>query len=243
MAALRGEPRLITYVRGGAVFSTSQACEKRGYPYGPPRRHCRSETCWVSHRIYPDPARADLIRQVFELYAFGTKSLKEDTASARSGADPSQHDKERQHRTQVLRLQQQYAAAQKIDAAYDDRLAGRITDEYWARRSGEWEAELVQVRGELAPREVASHDYSATGFDDSRTRKKRQKRLRFAESHRRATVARHRAIELRLQPRNLTPAHRKPFDLLARGNETEDWLGGRDSNPDNVVQRGRKRRR
>jgi hypothetical protein len=25
-------------------------------------------------------------------------------------------------------------------------------------------------------------------------------------------------------------------DLLVRGNETEDWLGGRDSNPDNVVQ-------
>jgi hypothetical protein len=28
-----------------------------------------------------------------------------------------------------------------------------------------------------------------------------------------------------------------------RPNEVRDWLGGRDSNPDNVVQRGRKRRR
>jgi hypothetical protein len=35
---------------------------------------------------------------------------------------------------------------------------------------------------------------------------------------------------------SLSIAYVKPFDLLAEGNETEDWLGGRDSNPDNVVQ-------
>ncbi len=34
----------------------------------------------------------------------------------------------------------------------------------------------------------------------------------------------------------LTPTYSKPFGLLAEGNETEDWLGGRDSNPDYTVQ-------
>jgi hypothetical protein len=35
---------------------------------------------------------------------------------------------------------------------------------------------------------------------------------------------------------SLSVAWVKPFDLLARGNENGDWLGGRDSNPDNRVQ-------
>jgi hypothetical protein len=35
---------------------------------------------------------------------------------------------------------------------------------------------------------------------------------------------------------SLSVAYVKPFDLLVEGNETGDWLGGRDSNPDNHVQ-------
>ena len=34
----------------------------------------------------------------------------------------------------------------------------------------------------------------------------------------------------------LCPTYAKPFDLLVEGNQTGDWLGGRDSNPDTVVQ-------
>ena len=34
----------------------------------------------------------------------------------------------------------------------------------------------------------------------------------------------------------VVPTYTKPFDLLAKGIETENWLGDRDSNPDNTVQ-------
>ena len=41
-----------------------------------------------------------------------------------------QDDKERFHRTAVLRLQQQYMAVRaKIDRAYEDRLTGRVSDD------------------------------------------------------------------------------------------------------------------
>ena len=39
----------------------------------------------------------------------------------------------------------------------------------------------------------------------------------------------------------VSPTYTSPFDLFVKGNETGDWLGGRDSNPDNVVQRRRRR--
>ena len=76
----------------------------------------------------------------------------------------SQGDRERFHRTAVMHLQQQYLAVQaKLDRAYEDRIAGRITDELWLRKSGDWEAELSSVRRETARHEHASHDYAATG--------------------------------------------------------------------------------
>jgi hypothetical protein len=37
---------------------------------------------------------------------------------------------------------------------------------------------------------------------------------------------------------SLSVAYRKPFDMLVEGNESGNWLGSRDSNPDNVVQSG-----
>jgi hypothetical protein len=35
---------------------------------------------------------------------------------------------------------------------------------------------------------------------------------------------------------SLSVTYRKPFDRLVEGNRSGDWLGGRDSNPDNGVQ-------
>ena len=35
---------------------------------------------------------------------------------------------------------------------------------------------------------------------------------------------------------SLLATYRKPFDMLVEGNENGNWLGGRDSNPDNRVQ-------
>jgi hypothetical protein len=76
----------------------------------------------------------------------------------------SQGDKERFHRTAIGQLQQRYLAVQsKLDRAYDDRLAGQVTDEMWSRKSAEWETELETIRGETAKHEQASHDYAVTG--------------------------------------------------------------------------------
>jgi hypothetical protein len=55
------------------------------------------------------------------------------------------------------------AVQAKLDKAYDDRLAARITDELWLRKSAECEAELGAIRRETARHERASHDYAATG--------------------------------------------------------------------------------
>jgi hypothetical protein len=73
-------------------------------------------------RLFADVVRASRSGEVADWIA---EALRE-----------SQDDKERFHRTSVLRLQQQYLAVQaKLDRAYEDRLAGRISDELWQRKS------------------------------------------------------------------------------------------------------------
>jgi site-specific DNA recombinase len=99
---------------------------------------------------------ADVVRRIqisAEVVEWITEALRE-----------SQDGKERFLRTSVLRLQQQYIAVQaKIDRAYEDRLAGRVSDDLWQRKSKEWEQELAEIRRGAALHESASHDYMARG--------------------------------------------------------------------------------
>ena len=38
----------------------------------------------------------------------------------------------------------------KLDRGYEDYLEGRISDAFWARKSGEWEVELATIEAELS---------------------------------------------------------------------------------------------
>ena len=38
----------------------------------------------------------------------------------------------------------------KMDRAYEDLLSDRITDEFWTRRSAQWEAEVATIDRELS---------------------------------------------------------------------------------------------
>ena len=149
----------------------------------------------------------------------------------------SEADKERYHRTAVMQLQQQYLAVQaRLDSAYDDRLAGRISDELWLRKSGEWEAELASIRRDTARHELASHDYASTGSKILELAKNAHSLFIQQNSHEQARLLRTLVSNCTFDRGSLSVTYVKPFDMLVEGNESGNWLGGRDSNPDNVVQ-------
>ena len=125
----------------------------------------------------------------------------------------------------------------KLDRGYEDRLAGTISEQLWARKSTAWEAELEAVCAALAKHDQANstHD-AATGA----------KILELSQQAYTLYVTQERTEQRRLlntllskctfERGSLTPTYTKPFDLLVAGNETGEWLGGRDSNPDYTVQ-------
>ncbi len=144
---------------------------------------------------------------------------------------------QREHRAAVMRLQRRHLAIQaKLDRAYEDRLRGVIHEELGLRKSAEWQDELEQVRAETARRDHASQNYAVTG---SRILELAQDAARLFEREEPAEQARLLRTLLSnctFDRGSLSPTYTSPFDLFVEGNETGDWLGGRDSNPDNVVQ-------
>ena len=149
----------------------------------------------------------------------------------------SQADKEREHRAAVMRLQQRHLAVQvKLDRAYEDRLRGIISEELWLRKSAEWQDELELVRAETARRDLASQNYAVTGSRILELARDAARLFDRQEPAEQARLVRTLVSNCTFDRGTLCPTYTSPFDLFVKGNETGDWLGGRDSNPDNVVQ-------
>ena len=86
------------------------------------------------------------------------------SAMPSSAAWKGQADLDTERAQTLVRLQQRERVVQaKLSRAYDDRLEGRIAEEFWTRKSTEWEADLTAVKAELARLSSAPPAYAATG--------------------------------------------------------------------------------
>jgi hypothetical protein len=114
----------------------------------------------------------------------------------------SQHDAERHQIAAVEQLEQRRRAAlSKFDRGYEDLLEGRISEEFWTRKSAQWEAELAVMEAERRRVQAPKKRYLDYGCRNSRTRKTGRNPLQIAESGRTAPIARNRALELHLRSR------------------------------------------
>ena len=119
---------------------------------------------------------------------------------------------------------------QRIDGAYQDKLDGKITEEYWQRRAAEWQTEELQILNRLtaleAPRqerllnaarilELANKAYSLYVSQNPR---EQAKLLKMVLSN------------CALDAISLYPTYRKPFDLIFRRAKKEEWYARVDSN-------------
>ena len=123
-----------------------------------------------------------------------------------------------------------------LDRAYEHLLAGKISDDLWARRSRVWESELEDTLAELARHDRASSHYLATGAKILELSQRAYELYVKQEPAQQRRLLNTLLSNCTFDRGTLTPTYSNPFDLLVAGNETEDWLGGRDSNPDYTVQ-------
>jgi len=117
----------------------------------------------------------------------------------------------------------------KLDRVYEDRLSDVISDERWTTKSGELQEELRRVRAEMDRDEGASQAYETAGLQI----------LELAQSAYSSYVTKNPREQARLVKTvvsnstfdrgSLSPTYIKPFDVVANGGKTGDWLLGLDS--------------
>jgi len=116
----------------------------------------------------------------------------------------------------------------KLDRGYEDYLESRISEGFWARKSGEWESELGTIEGKLSRLSGPAPAIRTTG----------EKILELAKNayflySQQSFTKRRRLLDTVLSNctfdrGTLCPTYAKPFDLLAQGHETGNWRAVRD---------------
>ena len=112
-------------------------------------------------------------------------------------------------------------------------MSGRISEEFWTRKSQEWEAELQATEAERTRLQLPQAPATATVEKILELAKQAE----FLYKSQNPTEQR-RLLETVLSnctfdSGTLYPTYSKPFDLFVRGNETGEWRRERDSNPRN----------
>lgn len=118
----------------------------------------------------------------------------------------------------------------KLDLAYEDKLAKRITIEYWERRSKEWIVSMEEISVQLEAHQTASNKYLQTGIkllELGRSAKSLYLRLNEEDKQELLKTVLSNSV---LKDGSLTPVYNKPFNLLVKNHDLKKWWAQLESN-------------
>ncbi len=119
----------------------------------------------------------------------------------------------------------------RIDAAYIDKLDGKISEEFWRRKTDEWTLEEQQLK--LAIDGLANAATSDRAVDAQRVFELSNKAYSLyvsQDSAEKAKLLRMMCSNFSVDGVSVTPSYRYPFDLIFKRAKTKEWSGRADSN-------------
>jgi site-specific DNA recombinase len=115
-----------------------------------------------------------------------------------------------------------------LDKSYEDKLSGKISEDYWCRRSREWEEEMIDYRMQISRHEKANFNYYDTGVKILELAKQAHA-LYLKQNHQeRRKLLDQVVLNCTYDRGSLSVSYRKPFDILAEGLICNKWRGIRD---------------
>jgi hypothetical protein len=111
----------------------------------------------------------------------------------------------------------------KIDRGYDDYVEGRVTEDFWARKSEQWEDERRAVDAQLARLASSNGSLAVTGEKTLELAKQADLLYKTQDSAEQRRLLETVLSNCTFDRGSLSPTYSSPFDLFARGNETGDW--------------------
>ena len=77
----------------------------------------------------------------------------------------SQSGKIKFHEEAVDSLRKRYSQLQRLmDKAYEDKLTGKINEDFWERKSKGWDSEMLNIQHEIKAHQSANTSYFQTGI-------------------------------------------------------------------------------
>ena len=119
----------------------------------------------------------------------------------------------------------------RMDAAYTDKLDGKISEEFWQRKQAEWSAEELRISAHLNSLKEPSKENTLA--DVRRVLELAQRAYSLyvtQEPAEQAELLRTVLLNCGIDGVSLYPTYRKPIDLIAKRVKTEEWSGRADLN-------------
>jgi hypothetical protein len=129
--------------------------------------------------------------------------------------------RQRHEATQHLERRRRGVAA-KLDRAYDDFVSGKISEEFWTRKSQEWEAELRAVDAERRRSEQPQPGAMTTAAKILELAKQAENLYRSQNPAEQRRLLETVLSNCTFDRGSVAVTYTSPFDLFVRGNEQEN---------------------
>ena len=143
----------------------------------------------------------------------------------------SHKDEKEYHDKQIANLQTQYSRLQKrIDKIYVDKLDGVINEEFYQEKAEDWREEQRQTLDTIERHQNAQSYYFSQGIHILELAQKAYSLYLRQKPTEQRKLLNFLLSNCTLDGVSLYPTYNKPFDLLAKYNQNENWRPWQDSN-------------
>lgn len=186
------------------------------------------ETC--RHKVgYAETEIDDCFQEVFKPIAFND----DDRKWMQEFLLKDHQERSRDHKQHLAALQRRYTMLKShIDSAYEDKLAGLISEEMWREKNERWNREREQIENEIASLNEGEQEYINNGvllIELAQHAESVYKKASFEVKRKLVEIVSSNFV---LKDGTLRFDYRKPFDLLAKTDSREVWWPLRESNSD-----------
>lgn len=159
--------------------------------------------------------------------------IDEDTLSYLVDILKDAHEEEKEYHNSILKnLNEQHKKIQgKIDKAYSDKLEGNISDDFWLRQYERLKEQQDEILAKIERHQNANRGYIESGVKILELSKKAYSLYSQNPPQIKRQILNFLLSNCTFDDGSLSFTYKKPFDLIAEGLQTKNWLLRRDSNP------------
>ena len=144
----------------------------------------------------------------------------------------SDKDREAEIRAEQVRHQEQRLALihRRMDQAYQDKLDSKISEEFWVRKSSEWQVEEQKILGSIQSLKAARPERLLDAARILELANKAYFLYVKQPDAEKAKLLKMVVSNCAIDAVNIYPSYKKPFDLIFNTMKNGEWCARRDSN-------------